>query len=163
MHLANQPDKKRKIRMILMDYIPDSSMYSLLTTDQVDKFSPETRLDILAQAMEKYCWLAFFGVFQNDFAPRNIMVSREERVTLIDLSQAYVIAPPYWDPPERKRPRSPIDVFHGVCDSEFDCWVPEGYQSKAVFRQWMETRWGRSEAFDPYPVYLKDPKRFLEV
>lgn len=165
-HLANQPDKKRKVRMILMDYIPGSAMYSLLTTDQVDKFSPDTRLDILAQAMEKYCWLAFFGIVQNDFAPRNIMISTEQRVTLIDLSQSYVTGLPYSDPPfriERKRPRSPIDIFRGVYSSEFDCWVPDRYRSKAVFRQWMEMRWGESEEFDSCPVYPNDPERSLGV
>lgn len=157
--LANQPDKKREVRMILLEYIPGSSMYSILTSDQTDQFSPDTRMDILSRAMEMYCWLKYYGVSQNDFAPRNIMIGTDNRVTLIDLSHAYVTGLPNSGTVfrEQTRPDSPAERFH-VMSGEFDCWIPEKYLSGTAFDRWRETRWEGSEEFEPCPEWAKYSK-----
>lgn len=146
----DQPPSTREVRLVLVDYIPHPTMYSLILKGRAEDFSLDTRLNTLAEAIEKYCWLDFYGVAHHDLAPRNILVSPDLQVTLIDLSHAYVLGRQNSELPlyrDEGRPRSPIDLV-GV-NNELLPWLPEQYHYGDVFEDWMRARWGKSDTFQP--------------
>ncbi|KAK3935382.1 hypothetical protein QBC46DRAFT_397646 [Diplogelasinospora grovesii] len=57
----------RDVRLILMSYIPYPSMKSIIESGKARTIPAETRMRLLARALEIYCWLRYFGVDQHEF------------------------------------------------------------------------------------------------
>lgn len=68
------PATTRAVRVILMEYIPGTSMYTHLITERVDAIPIPHRLDLMAETMESICQIQFHGITHMDFEPRNVVV-----------------------------------------------------------------------------------------
>ncbi|EFY93666.1 hypothetical protein MAC_00157 [Metarhizium acridum CQMa 102] len=155
--MALQPSQDvRSVRMILMEWIQGVSMHALIESHQLNCFSPEQRLSVLARAMEAECKIAFHGVRHNDFAPRNILLEsttadvESPRVLLIDFNHSVVFGRPNcrYKRQETTRPISPRYHFWGPCPNEFLSWVPQPHRSRpAAFKGWLKSQWEHSEEF----------------
>lgn len=145
----------RDVRMILMSHVPYPSLSSIIERGVAGKIPAESRMQLLARAFEIYCWLEFFGVRQNDFAPRNIMVSPDqEQAVLLDFSHSIVKGLPNsrWMAHVESTPnlpRSPIELFRASCGNNMGDWIPNELQAKDAQYRWFMKQWGNSEGFAP--------------
>jgi len=154
--------QSRDVRLILMDYIPYPSMLSILDRGKVDEIPAESRMELLAKALEIYCWLEFVGVWQNDIAPRNIMVDSESnRVVLLDFSNCIIRDLPntrnfvtIGTPPSF--PKSPIEIFRASFGVIWGDWIPVELESKKAQYAWFMEKWGKSTTFEPPEPELLD-------
>jgi hypothetical protein len=132
-------------------------MYSIIMDGGVASIPAETRVQLLARAFEIYAWLEYYGIDQNDFAPRNIMVDPSQgRVVLLDFSIAKIrdLYNSKWftrhDQPLPAGPRSPIEQWHGRwAGFDVDGWVPKNYHPAQARYDWFSNRWGDSKVFRP--------------
>jgi hypothetical protein len=148
--------QRRDVRLILMEYFLFPSMKSIVETGEVTKIPAETRMQLLARAKEIYCWLEYYGVKQNDFAMRNIMVDPDQgRVVLLDFSHAkirhYYMSKWYiregQSPPAG--PTSPIEYFSCGWGDEMGDWIPENLRTAQARFDWFFNQWGNSTVFEP--------------
>ncbi|KAK5998741.1 hypothetical protein PT974_01123 [Cladobotryum mycophilum] len=142
----------RPVRLILMEWIQGISMYSLLEEGKTHLFLPEERLEIFAQALEVECRIAWYNVFQEDFAPRNVMLvgfndkdRTYERILLIDFNECNVVTKEnskgYGQP--TPLPISPRYRYWDCCPEEFEAWMPKPHCcDDTVFKGWLKIRWG---------------------
>jgi hypothetical protein len=148
-------NRRRHVRMVLMNHFPFPSIQSIADRGDAKKIAPELRMQLFARALELHSWLMYFGVDQRDFWPRNILVNLEQRqVVLLDFSNAAVRDLPNsrWvsrdeDPPSR--PKSPIELFgasFGLCMGD---WIPDDLQNKKAQKAWFKKMWAKSEVFAP--------------
>lgn len=72
----NDPERPvtRAVRLIVIEYLPGTSMYALLASGRVDAMPIPQRLEFMAKAMECLCQLEFLGIEHVDFEPRNVIV-----------------------------------------------------------------------------------------
>lgn len=148
----------RPVRMILMEWIPNCvTMQHLMDQGIPAYISPQDRLDILANAMELYSKLQFYGVRHEDFAPRNVLVvgtgekSRFSDVILIDFNMSAVLSRPTCRrlPYESKSPINPKYFFWGESPIEFYDWIPQPHRTRQpVFLGWLESRWTHVTEFE---------------
>lgn len=72
--LFNGSRKNRKVRLILVEYIPGTSMHSLNPED----LTSQERDNIMIKVIEAKIDLLFMGLRHEDYEPRNIMLSLPE-------------------------------------------------------------------------------------
>jgi hypothetical protein len=160
MGLHKEPDVRRPVRMILLEWLPGHSMHHVLKSPDFARMSPQHRLDILGAAMETYCLVDFHKVLHGDFAPRNVLLVgsdvdvRMPRVMLIDFNFATV----YADPNSRRQgfstdlPFSPRHLLWSSCPDGFEAWCPPPHRDKKkVFKGWLKKRWDGAEGFASAP------------
>ncbi|KAL7896098.1 hypothetical protein HDV63DRAFT_388700 [Trichoderma sp. SZMC 28014] len=148
--------QRRDVRLILMEYIPFRSMYSIIMDGGVASIPAETRMQLLAKAYEIYAWLKYFGVNQKDLAPRNIMADPSSgRVVLLDFSIAEIrdLHNSRWttrqDKPLPAGPRSPIETHRCKWEYYTSFWVPKELRSAQASFDWYQKQWGDSKVFRP--------------
>ena len=130
-------------------------MQSIVDRNEAGKIPAELRMQLLARAMEVYCWLDFFGVDQHDFALRNIMASPDQkRVVLLDFSHSIVRDLPnsrwtslYESGPHL--PPSPIQMFQASFGSSMGGWIPGSLQVEKAQIEWLKEQWEGSRVFAP--------------
>lgn len=147
--------QRRDVRLILMEHIPFPSMSSLIKTGRVASIPADVRMRLLARAFELHAWLVYYGVNQNDFAPRNIMVDPDHgRVVLLDFSVARIrdlynckwCTLPGQAPPAA--PASPIQYWaYQWGDDEIESWVPKDLHPARARYNWFNDQWGYSKIF----------------
>lgn len=143
----------RDIRLILMEYIPYPSMASIIKQGRVISIPVETRMQLLTRAFEIFAWLKYYGIDQNDFAPRNIMVDPDQgRVVLLDFSIAK-----FRDRYNSKwslrkgellpvGPTHPIEQWHcNWADDDISNWVPKYLHSAQARYDWFRNQWRDSK------------------
>ncbi|KAF5026742.1 hypothetical protein F66182_1161 [Fusarium sp. NRRL 66182] len=167
-----RPQATRPVRMILMEWIPDSvTMQHLLDRGIPARISPQHRLDILAKAMEVFSEMEFYGVKHEDFAPRNVLLvgpeieSRMPGVMLFDFNMSAVFSRPTCKRRREKSklPISPQYLFWGECPIEFYDWVPKSHRSRRpMFLGWLKSRWEHATAFDGPSDSMKNYRDFNE-
>lgn len=112
-------------------------------------------MQLLARAMEVYCWRDFFGVDQHDFALRNIMASPDQkRVVLLDFSHSIVRDLPNsrWTSPYQfgpHLPTSPIQMFRASFGASIGGWVPGSLQVREAQIEWFKEQWEKSRVSAP--------------
>ncbi|KAL2887649.1 Protein kinase-like domain protein [Ceratocystis lukuohia] len=159
------PQATRSVRMILMEWIPDSvTMHYIVEGGFRGRMSPQHRLDILAKALEVNSKIEFYGVRHLDFAPRNVLLvgpdvfSCMPRVILFDFNRSSVFSQPgcIGLPYESKLPISPQHLFWGSCPDEFERWTPYPHSvCGPVFFGWLKSCWENSTEFDGPPESLQ--------
>ncbi|KAF4445778.1 Protein kinase-like domain protein [Fusarium austroafricanum] len=167
-----RPQATRPVRMILMEWIPNSVTMQHLQEQGISaRISPQHRLDILAKAMEVFSEMEFYGVKHEDFAPRNVLLvgpeieSRMPGVMLFDFNMSAVYSRPTCKRrrDESKLPISPQYLFWGESPTEFYEWTPNSHRSRRpIFLGWLKSCWENSMAFDGPPESLKDLHDFDE-
>ncbi|KAL2887654.1 Protein kinase-like domain protein [Ceratocystis lukuohia] len=166
------PSATRPVRMILMEWIPNSiTMENLRKGGFRGRISPQHRLDILARAMKVYSKMEFHGVRQLDFAPRNVLLvgpevlSHMPRVILFDFNVSAVFSQPTCSKTQHKSklPISPRYLFWGRCPEEFYYWTPSPHSdSRPVFLGWLTSHWEHSTEFGGPPASLNRRLRVIE-
>lgn len=154
--MALLDSKTRPVRMILIGWIQGIDMFEIIKKEQVTRIPPQRRLDILARAMEAQAKIAFHGVKQADFSPRNIMIvgpfeTQMPQVFIIDMNRSILTSRPNSKYPryDTSRPISPHILHWGGCDNEFLSWVPEPHRSRRkAFNGWLKTTWENSDEFE---------------
>ncbi|KAH6973785.1 hypothetical protein BKA56DRAFT_676440 [Ilyonectria sp. MPI-CAGE-AT-0026] len=154
--MALLDSKIRPVRMILIGWIQGIDMLEIIKKEQVTRIPPQRRLDILARAMEAQAKIAFHGVKQSDFSPRNIMIvgpfgTQMPQVFIIDMNRSIVTSRPNSKYPRcyTSRPVSPHLLHWGGCENEFLSWVPEPHRSRRkAFNGWLKTTWENSDEFE---------------
>ncbi|KAM0263402.1 hypothetical protein ACHAQJ_001258 [Trichoderma viride] len=153
--------QRRDVRLIIMEYIPFPSIRSIIEAGEATKIPAETRIQLLAKAMEVDCWLQYYGVNQYDFAMRNILVDpKEGRVVLLDFSHAKIrdFFMSKWflreGEPVPAGPESPISRFDCAFYDDFpDDWIPENLRTVQARYDWFFNKWGDSTVFEPIDSY----------
>lgn len=156
MDLYGEPEVRRPVRMILLEWVPGHSMRQVLKSPDFARMSPQHRLDILGAAMEAYCLVDFHGVEHGDFAPRNVLLVGSDvdiqmpKVMLIDFNYATI----YTDPNSRRKsfgtelPLSPRHLLWECCPEEFEAWCPVPHRLREeVFKGWLKRRWDGAPGF----------------
>lgn len=146
----------RQVRMILVDYIPLPNVLSLILSGRVQEISPDARMQILATVLEHCSRLLFYGVCQNDLAPRNILVDPEwegdqPRLFIIDFGRARLRDINYFSSSlivDKERPDFPGTGFAWSWRDFYE-WVPEKLRSSKRRIEWFQQQWGNSETFEP--------------
>lgn len=171
------PQATRPVRLVLYEQIRGTSLYSLHRwyregdEEHFDAFYlPEKyRLEVFALLLDGQVRLLHKGLYQNDLAPRNIIVSPApaaddpepvvKRVTLIDYANSIVY------PLSRHRqhphqelalPKSPMQYFRGGAGTQFDGWVPDVFPD---YEEWLQETFGRRDKAAKYAPVTKDPAK----
>ena len=165
---AGTSSPTRPVRMILMESVPGVSIDSLLEDQRKYKSIPVAlRLAVLAKAIEMFCRLEYHGVRQEDFAPRNVIVSHTDgwetrlpAVRLIDFGFAHVTRSPYYKPGQYATPYLPPNPryrFYGNTMVEFGKWIPDRLKNLYAINGWLRSTWREHEqGFQNPPPDLKD-------
>ncbi|PHH90793.1 hypothetical protein CDD83_2642 [Cordyceps sp. RAO-2017] len=153
----------RPVRMTLMEWIPGSSLQSLVDTDRVYRVAPDQRRNILAIAMEVESKIAFHGVRHDDFAPRNTILvpckgdlDDAPRVLLVDFNNSIALGRPNskYKRPEVTLPLSLMYLYWPAFPNDFHLWAPEPHRSRrAAFKGWLKCRWENSTEFTLRPKW----------
>jgi serine/threonine protein kinase len=141
-----------------MEYIAFPSILSIITEGRVESIPAQIRMQLLAKAFEIYVWLAFYGVNQNDFAPRNIMVDPDKgRVVLLDFSIAKIrdLYNSKWSTPQGKPPpagpKHPLQLFAGGwAGMDGEGWVPKHLHPAQARYDWFLAQWPDPTVFRPF-------------
>lgn len=151
--------QRRDVRLILMEYIPFPSMWSMLKKKQVESIPPKRRMQLLARVLEIFPWLEYYGIDQNDFAPRNIMVDPDQgRVVVLDFSTAKIrdLYNSEWftfsDKPLPAAPMSPVEYWGCQWGDDLEGWVSENVHGVQARYNWFFNQWGDSKVFQPLSV-----------
>ncbi|KAM0513463.1 hypothetical protein ACHAPE_007725 [Trichoderma viride] len=147
-------DRRRDVRLILMEYIPFPNMWAIVKKNKVETIPADTRMRLLAKVFELVTWLEFNGIIQDDFAASNIIVDPDHgRVVLVDFSTAKIrnLYDCEWSIPPRKAlprlPMSPIEYWGCDWGDEMECWVPKEFRTVRARSDWFMKVWGGSKEF----------------
>lgn len=158
----------RPVRLVLYEQVHGTSLYNLHrryskgNEKHFDAFHlPEKyRLEVYALLLDGQVRLLHKGLNQNDFAPRNVIVSpapaandpkpEVKRVTLIDYANSIV-----YPLSSRKQhshqklplPMNPMQFFRGGAGMQFDGWVPDGFPG---YEKWLQEKFGRKDKAEKY-------------
>lgn len=149
--------QRRQVRLILMEYIPFPSMRTIIREGRVADIPAKVRMQLLAKAFEIFAWLEYYGIDQNDFAPRNIMVDPDQgRVVLLDFSIAEMrdLYNSTWSTRQGQLlptgPKPPLEKWHGGwAGMDAEGWVPKDLHPAQARYNWFLGRWGDSKVFQP--------------
>ncbi|KAL7894119.1 hypothetical protein HDV63DRAFT_391172 [Trichoderma sp. SZMC 28014] len=145
--------RRRDVRLILMEYIPLPSMWAIIKKKKVENIPAKIRMKLLEKVFPIVSWLEHYGINQNDFAARNIMVDPDQgRVVLLDFSIAKIrdMYNSKWSTHRQKLPtlpKSPIETFGCYWGDEIQMWVPKEYHTVQARYDWFMETWEKSTEF----------------
>ncbi|PNP48475.1 hypothetical protein TGAM01_v205815 [Trichoderma gamsii] len=162
--------RRRDVRLILMEYLPFPNMWAIIKKNKVENIPAEIRMQLLKRVLEIDSWLIYYGIDQNDFAARNILVDPDQgRVVFVDFGIAMIrnLYNSEWATPRDKPlpalPISPIERWGCKWGDEMGSWVPKEYRTARARYDWFMKVWGQSKEFRPLGViWLKHHKPNLQ-
>lgn len=150
--------RTREVRLILIEYIPGTSMCNLNPTD----LTWLERKNIMIKVIEAKIELSFIGLRHDDFETRNIMLSLPEgtntyeaedlRICIIDYAVSHLLKDSGRTSPVRER-HNPLFYWAGQTRWSKLNWLPE--QNEAT--DWMWTVWGSGGKDGKYMPVERDP------
>lgn len=169
--VPSAPGATRPVRMVLLSWVPCTSLFRLYHSDNFKKISGRQKLSIVARAMEAETKIFFHGVGQGDFAPRNTLLVNSDweaqppKVMLVDFGKATIFRHPNFKyrMMSRQRPLSPRYRFWGSVPTEWDSWVPQPHRSRnEAFRGWLATEWAEDGEFEGPGEEMREDRNFEE-
>ncbi|KAK2599837.1 hypothetical protein N8I77_011560 [Diaporthe amygdali] len=165
---------QRKIRLILIEYIPGICMRDLFVQNGLNQInathlSEEYRLEVLAILLDGVAKQCHAGVDQRDLSPRNVIITpppkpketRPQRVVLIDynISTVYELTE-YGKRPSQlaKLPPNPMELFWTASLSDLAGWVPPGLcYDRRLQQEWLRSEFGgeKKVLYEPLEKELK--------
>ncbi|POS73353.1 hypothetical protein DHEL01_v208262 [Diaporthe helianthi] len=165
--------KTRSVLMIVIERLDAISMRAMRVRNNPDPeqadaafhYPEDSRLEVLAVAMDGYVRMLHSGLDQRNFASRNIMLGIEAnkpsadvlvisglllpRIVLVDYNTSVVYGltaqgnhPQY----HTRLPINPMQLWWGMPMNEFVGWVPhEWHSTPRLKRDWLRKRFGGSE------------------
>lgn len=164
----------RPVRLVLYEQIRGTSLYSLHhryrkgNEKHFDAFClPEKyRRDVFELLLDAQVRLLHKGLYQNDFAPRNVIVSSTpaaddpepevKLVTLIDYVNLIIYTLSRREQHPRQKlalPKNPMQHFRNRAGMQFDGWVPD---VRPGYEEWLQEKCGCKDRAAKYVPMSED-------